>query len=78
MSNAAPLPRVLLVDDDRELTAMLSEYLGREGFEAAVAHDGEEALARLTEPGGERLSLSRRSTARIRATSSRGLKGLAR
>jgi len=54
MSATPPLPRVLLVDDDRELTAMLSEYLGREGFEAAVAHDGDEALARLTEPGGER------------------------
>ena len=54
MSTAAPLPRILLVDDDRELTAMLSEYLGREGFEIAVAHDGGEALARLSEPGAER------------------------
>ena len=50
MSTPAPLPRILLVDDDRELTAMLSEYLGREGFEVAVAHDGTEALSRLTEP----------------------------
>ena len=50
MSTPAPLPRILLVDDDRELTAMLSEYLGREGFEVAVAHDGAEALSRLTEP----------------------------
>ncbi len=50
MSTPVPLPRVLLVDDDRELTAMLSEYLGREGFEVAVAHDGGEALSRLTDP----------------------------
>ena len=49
MSTPAP-PRILLVDDDRELTEMLSEYLGREGFEVAVAHDGTEALSRFTEP----------------------------
>ncbi|MBS0396596.1 MAG: response regulator, partial [Proteobacteria bacterium] len=54
MNHAAAQPRILLVDDDRELTAMLSEYLGREGFEIAVSHDGGEALRRLTEPGGER------------------------
>lgn len=29
---ALTLPTVLLVDDDRELTTMLAEYLGREGF----------------------------------------------
>jgi DNA-binding response OmpR family regulator len=52
MSASAPLPRVLIVDDDRELTAMLSEYLGREGFEVAVSHDGAEALERLTGDGG--------------------------
>ena len=54
MTTGAPLPRVLLVDDDRELTGMLSEYLAREGFEVSVAHDGGEALTRLTEPNGER------------------------
>jgi len=35
------MPKVLLIDDDRELTAMLKEYLHREDFEVAVAHDGE-------------------------------------
>jgi DNA-binding response OmpR family regulator len=33
---------VLLVDDDRELTDMLSQYLAREGFEATAVHTGEE------------------------------------
>lgn len=35
------MTRVLLVDDDVELSGMLSEYLTQEGFETAVAHDGE-------------------------------------
>ena len=34
------MARVLLVDDDRELTAMLAQYLGREGFEVEALHDG--------------------------------------
>ncbi len=46
MKDALP-PRVLLVDDDRELTAMLVEYLGREGFETAALHDGAVALEEL-------------------------------
>lgn len=33
---------VLLVDDDQELTAMLCQYLEREGFEATAVHTGEE------------------------------------
>jgi DNA-binding response OmpR family regulator len=33
--------RVLLVDDDLELTEMLSHYLRREGFEVQTAHDGQ-------------------------------------
>jgi DNA-binding response OmpR family regulator len=36
---------VLLVDDDVELAEMLKEYLGQEGFEVAVAHDGEAGVA---------------------------------
>ena len=35
------MTRVLLVDDDVELAAMLREYLEQEGFEVDVAHDGE-------------------------------------
>ena len=40
------MPRVLLVDDDAELTEMLADYLTREGFEVECAHNGEEGLAR--------------------------------
>ena len=35
------MERVLLVDDDTELVAMLGDYLVREGFEVGVAHDGQ-------------------------------------
>ncbi len=35
---------VLLVDDDIELTAMLVQYLQREGFEAQAVHDGESGV----------------------------------
>ncbi len=48
----APLPiivcgmaRVLLVDDDVELTGLLQEYLERDGFDVAVVHDGESGVA---------------------------------
>src|SRR5438045_1001673 len=34
---------VLLADDDIELSAMLKEYLEREGFAVTVVHDGEAA-----------------------------------
>ena len=37
------MPRVLLVDDDRELTAMLAEYLGREGFETCLLYTSDAA-----------------------------------
>src|SRR6202453_814582 len=40
-------PRVLLVDDDRELCQMLSEYLDAEHFNVKSVHDGGEALAEL-------------------------------
>lgn len=36
--------RILLADDDSELTAMLAEYLQSEGFETGIANDGVEAL----------------------------------
>jgi DNA-binding response OmpR family regulator len=39
--------RVLLVDDDRELCLMLSEYLTAEHFDVKSVHDGGEALAQL-------------------------------
>jgi DNA-binding response OmpR family regulator len=43
--------RVLLVDDDRELCQMLTEYLNTEHFEVTSVHDGGEALEALR-PGG--------------------------
>jgi DNA-binding response OmpR family regulator len=39
--------RVLLVDDDRELCLMLSEYLTAEHFDVKSVHDGGDALAQL-------------------------------
>ena len=36
--------KILLVDDDRELTSLLKELLEMEGFNIVVAHDGEQAL----------------------------------
>ena len=43
------MPKVLLIDDDRELAGLLGEYLQQDGFETRAVHDGEagitEALA---------------------------------
>jgi DNA-binding response OmpR family regulator len=39
--------RVLLVDDDRELCQMLTEYLSAEHFEVKSVHDGGDALQEL-------------------------------
>ncbi|MGH3863613.1 response regulator transcription factor, partial [Actinokineospora sp.] len=39
-------PRVLIVDDDRMLVALLERGLAYEGFDVRVAHSGTEALAR--------------------------------
>jgi two-component system OmpR family response regulator len=33
--------KVLLVDDDVELSSMLREYVAREGFDVDMVHDGE-------------------------------------
>jgi two-component system, OmpR family, response regulator len=38
------MARVLLVDDDVELSTMLKEYLEHEGFAADVVHDGESGV----------------------------------
>lgn len=55
----APIPpppeaRVLLVDDDRELCQMLTEYLEAEHFTVKSVHDGGDAL---TELGGGRFEI---------------------
>lgn len=36
--------QILLVDDDRELCAMLAEYLSADGFAVAAVHDGQAGL----------------------------------
>src|SRR5271169_3142136 len=42
-----PEARVLLVDDDRELCQMLTEYLNAEHFDVKSVHDGGDALEAL-------------------------------
>lgn len=48
----APQPvrptRLLLVDDDRELCRMLTEYLGHEGFQVTSIHRGDGVVAALS------------------------------
>lgn len=39
------MTKVLLIDDDIELVAMLKEYLEQEGFAVSAAHDGEAGVA---------------------------------
>lgn len=38
--------RVLMVDDDRELVELVTEYLHREGFETEAVHNGEAGVSR--------------------------------
>ena len=52
MSSSTPGPgrpgsgrRVLVVDDEAPLAALVAGYLARDGFEVAVATDGQAALA---------------------------------
>jgi DNA-binding response OmpR family regulator len=39
------MAKVLLIDDDVDLTTLLKEYLSEEGFEVATAQDGRAAIA---------------------------------
>src|SRR2546429_5789568 len=43
---AAPMakPRVLLIEDERGITDVLTYNLQREGFDVLVSHDGQEGL----------------------------------
>ncbi|MGH8212463.1 MAG: response regulator, partial [Rhodanobacteraceae bacterium] len=43
------MPRILIVDDDRELCELLAEYLRREAFEVEYVHDAASMLARLSD-----------------------------
>jgi len=38
--------KILIIDDDKELTELLSEYLSYEGFQLEACHDGVSGLAR--------------------------------
>ena len=46
-NDSAREARVLIVDDDRELCQMLTEYLSAEHFEIKCVHDGGDALTEL-------------------------------
>jgi two-component system OmpR family response regulator len=73
--NAAP--HLLIVDDDKELCALLSKFMSRHGYRVSVAHDGNEmtqvletsrvnlVILDLMLPGDDGLMLCRR----LRATS---------
>ena len=37
---------ILLIDDDVELCSMLSDYLGRHGYQVTLAHDGKTGLGK--------------------------------
>ena len=52
--DVALMHRILVIDDDKDLTEMLGEYLGQEGFEVEIARTGEEGLGRAT---GEQFDL---------------------
>ena len=41
--------KLLVVDDDRDIVEVLKKRLAQEGYEVAVAYDGEEALLKLKE-----------------------------
>lgn len=49
MEGPATMTRILLIDDDASLTALLAEYLEQEGFHVTVAADGERALGRIVD-----------------------------
>lgn len=54
---SAMTTRVLIIDDDRELTSMLQEFLAGEGFEVTCAADAATGLAAIGERPAELLVL---------------------
>src|SRR3954463_343676 len=44
IQTAMARPRILIIEDERGLTDVLSYNLQREGYEVHVAHDGQEGL----------------------------------
>lgn len=49
MTTAPTQANVLLADDDRALASLLAEYLEQEGFAVRAVHDGDAALAALSD-----------------------------
>src|SRR5262245_41371250 len=47
--------RILLIEDDEQLAAMLAEYLGQAGFEVTACRDAASGLARAARGGGDAL-----------------------
>jgi DNA-binding response OmpR family regulator len=47
------MSKVLLIDDDTELTTLLQEYLSEEGFDVAAASDGRAAITAVAEGGAD-------------------------
>jgi CheY-like chemotaxis protein len=47
-----PMTKVLIVDDDEEIRALLHDMLTEEGFEVGTARDGQEALDLLQRESG--------------------------
>ena len=47
MLHAERVGPVLIVEDDRNTAALIKTYLEKEGFQAIVAHDGEEGLRKI-------------------------------
>lgn len=45
------MPKILMIDDDTELTQLVAEYLALDGFDFEAVHDGEQGLARATDSG---------------------------
>jgi two-component system response regulator CpxR len=43
------MPKILMIDDDTELTQLVAEYLALDGFEFEAVHDGEQGLTRATD-----------------------------
>lgn len=43
-----PKGKLLIIDDDKDLTALLEEFLGSEGFSLTVCHSGESGLEQLS------------------------------
>ena len=41
--------KLLIADDNKQITAILKEYSEKDGYEAVVAYDGEQALQEFAE-----------------------------